>query len=72
MHPADAGILPHGRQQAEHTLADEENVGAGAVIHPARLAVSGRSYGPGVFGLMAAVGKEACIRRMHRAAETLG
>ena len=54
------------------TLADEENVGAGAFIHPARLAVSGRSYGPGVFGLLAAVGKEACIRRMHRAAEELG
>jgi len=54
------------------TLADEEDVGAGAVIHPARLAVSGRSYGPGVFGLLAAVGKEACIRRMRRAAEVLG
>jgi len=53
-------------------LADEEDVGAGAVIHPARLAVSGRSYGPGVFGLLAAVGKEACLRRMRRAAETLG
>jgi glutamyl-tRNA synthetase len=53
-------------------LADEEDVGAGAVIHPARLAVSGRSYGPGVFGLMAVVGKEACIRRMRTAAERLG
>jgi glutamyl-tRNA synthetase len=53
-------------------LADEEDVGAGAIIHPARLAVSGRSYGPGVFGLMAAVGKKACLRRMRRAAETLG
>jgi glutamyl-tRNA synthetase len=53
-------------------LADEKDVGAGAIIHPARLAVSGRSYGPGVFGLLAAVGKEACIRRMRRAAETLG
>jgi glutamyl-tRNA synthetase len=53
-------------------LADEEDVGAGAIIHPARLSVSGRSYGPGVFGLMAAVGKEACIRRMRRAVETLG
>jgi glutamyl-tRNA synthetase len=53
-------------------LADEEDVGAGAIIHPARLSVSGRSYGPGVFGLMAAVGKEACLRRMRRAAETLG
>ena len=53
-------------------LADEKDVGAGAIIHPARLAVSGRSYGPGVFGLMAAVGKEACLRRMRRAAEVLG
>lgn len=53
-------------------LADEEDVGAGAIIHPARLAVSGRSYGPGVFGLLATVGKQACIRRMRRAVETLG
>jgi glutamyl-tRNA synthetase len=53
-------------------LADEEDVGAGAIIHPARLAVSGRSYGPGVFGLLAAVGKEACIRRMRTAVERLG
>ncbi len=53
-------------------LADEKDVGAGAIIHPSRLAVSGRSYGPGVFGLMAAVGKEACIRRMRRAADRLG
>ncbi len=53
-------------------LADEEDVGAGAIIHPARLSVSGRSYGPGVFGLMAAVGREACIRRMRVAVERLG
>jgi glutamyl-tRNA synthetase len=53
-------------------LADEKGVGAGAIIHPSRLAVSGRSYGPGVFGLLAAVGKEACIRRMRRAADVLG
>jgi len=53
-------------------LADEKEVGAGAIIHPSRLAVSGRSYGPGVFGLLAAVGKEACIRRMRRAADELG
>jgi len=53
-------------------LADEEDVGAGAIIHPARLSVSGRSYGPGVFGLLAAVGKEACIRRMRAAVERLG
>ena len=53
-------------------LADEKDVGAGAIIHPARLAVSGRSYGPGVFGLLAAVGKDDCIQRMRRAVEALG
>ncbi len=53
-------------------LADEEDVGAGRVIHPTRLAVSGRSYGPGLFGMMAAIGKEACIRRMHTAVDRLG
>ena len=53
-------------------LADEKDVGAGAIIHPSRLAVSGRTYGPGVFGLLAAVGQDACIRRMRRAVETLG
>jgi glutamyl-tRNA synthetase len=52
-------------------LADEHDVGAGAVIHPSRLAVSGRSYGPGVFGLLVGVGKEACIRRMRTAVERL-
>ena len=53
-------------------LADEHDVGAGAVIHPSRLAVSGRSYGPGVFGLLVGVGKDACIRRMRTAVERLG
>ena len=53
-------------------LADEQDVGAGRIIHPSRLAVSGRSYGPGVFGLLAGVGKDACIRRMRTAVDRLG
>lgn len=53
-------------------LADERDVGAGRVIHPTRLAVSGLSYGPSLFSMMAVLGKDACIRRMRRAAEVLG
>jgi len=53
-------------------LADEYDVGAGDIIHPTRLAVSGRTYGPGLFGMMAAIGKDACLRRMRRAARELG
>lgn len=59
-------------ETALRALAEEEDVGAGAIIHPVRLAVSGRSYGPGVFGLMVAVGQEACIRRMRTAVDRLG
>lgn len=53
-------------------LADEEDVGAGAIIHPTRLAVSGRSYGPSLFGMMGVLGKERCLRRTRQAAEELG
>jgi len=53
-------------------LADEHDVGAGRIIHPTRLAVSGLSYGPSLFSMMAVLGKETCIRRMHRAADVLG
>jgi glutamyl-tRNA synthetase len=53
-------------------LADEHDVGAGRVIHPTRLAVSGRTFGPGVFSMMVVVGKDACLRRMRRAAKELG
>lgn len=59
-------------EQVLRELADEKGVGAGALIHPARLATSGRSYGPGVFGMMAVLGKERCLRRMRRAVEVLG
>lgn len=68
----DEAFGPDTIETELRALADEEDVGAGAIIHPARLAVSGRSYGPGVFGLMATVGKDACLRRMRHAAETLG
>jgi glutamyl-tRNA synthetase len=53
-------------------LADEHDVGAGKIIHPTRLAVSGLSYGPSLFDMMVVLGRETCIRRMHRAADVLG
>jgi glutamyl-tRNA synthetase len=59
-------------EQVLRALADERDVGAGRLIHPARLATSGRSYGPGVFSMMAVLGRERCLRRMRRAVEVLG
>ncbi len=50
-------------------LAEELNVSAGKLIHPTRLAVSGVSFGPGLFEMLEALGREAVQRRLKRARE---
>lgn len=47
-------------------------MGAGKLIHPLRLAVSGTSKGPGLFEMMEVLGKETCVRRIERALTVLG
>ena len=54
------------------TLAKERDIGAGRIIHAARLAVSGVTHGPGVFELLAVLGKERCAHRLCKAADILG
>jgi glutamyl-tRNA synthetase len=49
-------------------LAEEKEIAASALIHPARLAITGASVGPSLFHLMEVVGKEICLRRLRRAA----
>ncbi len=53
-------------EQTIRGLAEELGVGAGKLIHPTRLAVTGRTRGPGLFELMAVLGKETCIRRIQK------
>ncbi|MFA5504158.1 MAG: glutamate--tRNA ligase [Vulcanimicrobiota bacterium] len=45
--------------------------GAGRLIHPVRLAVSGVGGGPGLYDLLLLVGREECISRIERAIEAL-
>lgn len=52
--------------------AERLGVGAGKLIHPLRLALTGVSAGPGLFELMTVLGKETCLRRVERAVESLG
>lgn len=42
-------------------------VSAGALIHPLRVSLTGRSVSPGIFELMAALGKEMSLERIHYA-----
>ncbi|MEX2401804.1 MAG: glutamate--tRNA ligase [Rhodothermales bacterium] len=61
-----------GVESVLRELADEREVGAGRIIHPTRLAVSGVSFGPSLFHMMEVIGREVCVRRMRRAADELG
>jgi len=51
-----------------HEISESSNISAGKLIHPTRLAVSGVSFGPGLFELLEVLGKETVIRRIITAA----
>lgn len=48
-------------------LAAETGEGLGNFVHPTRLALTGKSVGPGLFELAELLGKDECIRRMDKA-----
>ncbi len=51
--------------------ATEEKVEAKALIHPLRLALTGKGVSPGIFELLKALGKETCLKRFDRLVEKL-
>ena len=64
------GVFDEERLEAAvRGLAEEREISAAKLIHPARLAISGRSFGPGFFEMMEVLGKEAVVRRLDRAIE---
>ena len=48
-------------------LSENREIGAGKIIHPTRLAVSGTSVGPGLFELLEVLGKETVVQRLRNA-----
>ncbi len=67
LEPFDAAHL----EAALRALAEAQGVGAGKIIHPVRLAVSGVSFGPGLFELLETLGRDCCVRRLRAAAAGL-
>lgn len=51
--------------------AEELGIGAGKIIHPLRLAISGMTKGPGLFELMVTLGKDTVVRRLKKARERI-
>ena len=48
-------------------MAEEKKLKAGQVIHPTRVAISGKTTGAGLFEMMEALGKEKVLERMRKA-----
>lgn len=54
-------------EQALRAVAEQYGVGAGKLIHPMRLAVTGVTGGPSLFHLAELLGKEIVVRRLEKA-----
>jgi len=65
--PFNAGQI----EQALRSQADEMGLKAADLIHPTRLALSGRTNTPGLFEVMELLGPEACTERLIKAIDYL-
>jgi glutamyl-tRNA synthetase len=69
-----SGLIDFNHDSLErlyHLLAENLGLSVGKLIHPTRLAISGISFGPGLFEMMALLGKETVVRRLHKAQDWL-
>jgi glutamyl-tRNA synthetase len=64
----DASVLEKIYQE----YSEKSNIQPGQLIHPTRLAISGVSFGPGLFELMSVLGKETVARRIKNAISYIG
>jgi len=70
---ADAlgGVSPFdgaGAEAALRALGEKLGVPAAKLIHPARVALTGRAVSPGIFDVMALMGREGTVARLRNAA----
>ncbi len=57
---------------ALHELAERTERGMGMLVHPVRVGVSGTAVGPGLFDMLAVMGKERVLRRIRRTLDIYG
>ena len=54
-------------EEVVRAVIAEFDVKGGEVIHPVRVAISGRTTGPGLFETITVLGRERCVNRLNRA-----
>lgn len=60
-----------GIEQAVRGLAEKMGVGAAALIHPCRVALTGRSVSPDLFSVIYLLGRRKTVERLRAAAEEI-
>ncbi len=55
-------------EQAFRDLTESRGLKAAELIHPTRLAITGRTIGPGLFDIIVLLGKQKTVQRMKKAA----
>ncbi len=58
---------PEALEEVIRGYAEELSVGAGKVIHPLRVAVTGRAVSPGIFEVLALLGRDTVLARLDEA-----
>lgn len=58
-------------ERACRALISARGIESGALIHPARVALTGRMVSPGLFELIELLGRERTLRRLEKAARTV-
>ncbi len=64
-------FTPEALEALIRDTAEQQGMGAGKVIHPIRLALTGATASPSLFDMMAVLGREICLRRLRRAMEQI-
>jgi glutamyl-tRNA synthetase len=60
---------PDALERVLRSLAEERSLSAAKLIHPTRLAVTGRGASPGIFAVLDLLGRERSLRRLRRLIE---
>ena len=67
VHPYDEPTV----ESAVRGLSAKLGIAAGKLIHPARVALTGKAVSPGIFEVMVMMGKAECASRLRRAASAV-
>jgi glutamyl-tRNA synthetase len=74
LHDVLAAVEPFdvtATEQALRTLAESRGLSAGKLIHPLRLALTGRGASPPIFDVAVVLGRERTLRRLQRLIDRL-